>query len=112
MTSDRHDSNGTSELKELEGGLEHAKAALKDAKATRKAKANKARMLSRHLFINLSLQRTINRLLVTAYLAGPDALRAARRCRSMLARAAAKSANRTFSTMGACDSWLLEGRCS
>eukprot|EP00873_Tetraselmis_striata_P034169 jgi/Tetstr1/454433/TSEL_041333.t1 len=140
---------GTIELKELEGGLEHAKAALKDAKATRKAKANKARMLEvdvktatkklkvqakpvedclaagfhrhpywrhyiqgRHLFINLSLQRTINRLLVTAYLAGPDALRAARRCRSMLARAAAKSANRTFSTMGACDSWLLEGRCS
>eukprot|EP00873_Tetraselmis_striata_P026890 jgi/Tetstr1/447154/TSEL_034591.t1 len=132
---------GTTELKELEGGLEHAKAALKDAKATRKAKANKARMLevdvkaatkklkvqakrvedclaagfhrhSRHLFINLSLRRTINRLLVTAYLAGPDALRAARRCRSILARAAAKSANRTFSTMGACDSWLLEGRCS
>eukprot|EP00873_Tetraselmis_striata_P016187 jgi/Tetstr1/436451/TSEL_025279.t1 len=92
---------GTTELKELEGGLEHAKAALKDAKAARKH--------SRHVFITLSLRRIINRLLVTAYLAGPDALRAARRCRSILARAAAKSANRTFSTMGACGSWLLEG---
>eukprot|EP00873_Tetraselmis_striata_P011343 jgi/Tetstr1/431607/TSEL_021137.t1 len=104
MPSPTPNVHGTIELKELEGGLEHAKAALKDAKATRKH--------SRHLFINLSLRRTINRLLVTAYLAGPDALRAARRCRSILARAAAKSANRTFSTMGACDSWLLEGRCS
>eukprot|EP00873_Tetraselmis_striata_P037699 jgi/Tetstr1/457963/TSEL_044476.t1 len=161
--NNRRESEGTTELKELEGGLEHAKAALKDAKAARKAKAQKARMMeveiktatkklevhakrveeclaagnqimiasrehpqdiskalqsikgvnifrhSRHVFITLSLRRIINRLLVTAYLAGPDALRAARRCRSILARAAAKSANRTFSTMGACGNWLLEG---
>eukprot|EP00873_Tetraselmis_striata_P027715 jgi/Tetstr1/447979/TSEL_035283.t1 len=45
MPSPTPNVQGTTELKELEGGLEHAKAALKDAKATRKAKADKARML-------------------------------------------------------------------